>query len=70
MHVQINIFQGMYLESQNCLSWNRPLKVIQSNPPAMNRDTYNYIRWLRTLSSLTLNARDRTSTTSLGNLFQ
>jgi len=48
-----------------------PLKVIWSNCPAMNRDTYSYIRFLRVPSSLTLNvSRDRASTASLGNLCQ
>ena len=48
-----------------------PLKVIWSNCPAMNKDTYSYIRLLRVPSSLTLNvSRDRASTISLGNLFQ
>ncbi|KAK4811312.1 LOW QUALITY PROTEIN: hypothetical protein QYF61_024448 [Mycteria americana] len=43
----------------------------KSNPPAMSRDIFNYIRLLRAPSNLTLNvSRDGASTTSLGNLFQ
>ena len=47
------------------------MRVIWSNSPAMDRDTYSYIRLLRALSSLTLSvSRDGASTTSVGNLCQ
>ena len=47
------------------MSWKGHLKVIQSNSPAMNRDTYSSERLLRALSSLTLNvSKDGASTTS------
>jgi len=44
-----------HIESWNHLSWKAPLKDIWTNSPAMNRDTYSWIRVLRTPSSLTLN---------------
>ena len=51
------------------MGWKGPLKVIQSNPPAVS--IFNYIRLLRALSNLTLNvSRDGASTSSLGNLCQ
>ena len=34
------------IESQNCLSWKRPIKAIWSNSPAVNRDTYSPITLL------------------------
>ena len=33
-----------FTESQNCLRWKGPLKVIQPNSPAINRGTYSSIR--------------------------
>lgn len=54
------------IESQNHLGQKGLSEVIQSNCPAVNRDTYSYIRLLRSPSSLTLNvSRDGRS---LGNL--
>ena len=53
------------------LSWKGQLEVTESNFPAVNRDTYSYIRLLRAPSSLTLSvSRDGAFTTSLGNQFQ
>ena len=61
----------LIMESYNCLSWKCHLKVILSNSPAMNRDTYSYVRLLRALSSLTSSiSRDGASTSSPGNLCQ
>ena len=58
-----NVNEGLYdifTESWNHLNWKGPLKVIQFNSPAVNRDTYSYIRVLRVPSSLTLSfSRDR-----------
>ena len=69
-----NLLMMTYLriiESYNLLSWKGPLKSIQSNFPAINRNTCSQIRLLRALFRLTLNiSRDGTSTTSLDNLFQ
>lgn len=54
------------IESQNCLSWQGPLKVIQSNFPAMNRDICSLTRLLRDWSSLNMNvAKDGASTLSI-----
>lgn len=39
-------------QKQNCLSWEGPLKVIQSHPPAMSN--FNQNRLLRASSSLNL----------------
>ncbi|KAK4807355.1 hypothetical protein QYF61_014886 [Mycteria americana] len=55
-------------ESENGLGWKGPLKLIQSNRPAMSRDSFNQSRLLRAPSSLALNvSRDGASTSSLGN---
>ena len=52
------------LGSQNLLSRKGPLMAIQSNPPAMNRDTYSQIRCPHPPSSLTLSVcRKRARTT-------
>jgi len=59
------------VQSYNILFWKTPLKDFLSNCPALNRDTYSWIRLLRALSSLTLNVtRNGAATTSLGNLCQ
>ena len=59
------------IESKNHLNWKGLLKVIQSNTPAVSRNTYNLIRMLRAPVSLTLNvSKDKASATSLDNLFQ
>ena len=51
-----------------CIGW---CCSILSKHPALNKDTYSYIRVLRAPPSLTLSiSGDRASTTSLGNLFQ
>ena len=60
-----------FKESENHLNWKGSLETIWSSPPAMNRDTYSYIRLLRALPSLTLNvSRNEAFTTSLDNLCQ
>lgn len=48
------------------LSWTGPLKAMQSISPAMNRDTYISIRFLRALCSLSSNvSRGGTPTITL-----
>lgn len=52
-------------------SWKGQTKIIQFNPPEVNKDTYSKIRVLRVQSSLTLNvSRHEASSTSLGTLSQ
>lgn len=35
----IYLWHGEFMESKNGLGWKGPLKIIQSNPPAMGQDT-------------------------------
>ena len=47
-----NCSQG--IESKTHLNWKGPLKVIWSNFPVMNRDTYSWVRLLGTWFSFIL----------------
>jgi len=59
------------VESQNGSGWKGPLEATQSNPPAVRRDIFSWIRVLRAPSTLAWNVpRDGASPTSLGNLCQ
>lgn len=42
------------MESQHAVGGKAPLRVTYSNPPAMSRDIFYCIRWLRAPSNLTL----------------
>ena len=54
------------IESQNHLSWKGPLKVTQSNHPAMTKDIYSQIWLLRaTWSNLTLKVSRKGAGSSL-----
>lgn len=44
--VSFNLIE-LTIESQNNMSWKKPLKVIQFNSPAMNRDLYCQFRLLK-----------------------
>jgi len=51
--VFIILYEAAFIESQNHLSWNGPLKAIWFNYPAMNRDIYTR-SGVQSPSSLTL----------------
>jgi len=68
---QLGDVTGDTEEPENGLGWEGPLEATQSNPPAMGRDNFNWIRLLRAPSKLDVNvSRDGASPTSLGNLGQ
>ena len=58
-------------ESRDGLGWKGPSKITQSNPAAMGRDIFHYIRLFKAPSSLALSpSRDGASTAALGSLCQ